>query len=127
MRRLENIGFDEHATNLIKNYLIERTQRVVLNGIESDWIKLKRGVPQCTVIGPLLFKIYVNDLAKVVEKDCTVVQYADDTFLFTSDTDELLSKTKLEYNISKTIDFCKVPVSGEQKKHNILCSAPGRS
>ena len=104
LRRLENIGFDEDSTNLIENYLSERTQRVVLNGIESDWINLKRGVPQGTILGPLLFNIYVNDLAKVVEKDCTVVQYADDTFLFTSDTDEISSKTKLD-NISKLIDF----------------------
>ena len=38
--------FDEDATNLIENDLSERTQRVVLNGIESDWINLKRGVSQ---------------------------------------------------------------------------------
>ena len=82
----------------------ERTQRIVLNGIESDWINLKRRVPQGTILGPLIFNIYVNDLAKIVEKDCTVVQYADDTF-FTSDTDEISSKTKLERNISKIIDF----------------------
>ena len=105
LRRLENIGFDKHATNLIENYLSKRTQRVVLNGIESDWINLKRGVPEGTILGPLLFNIYVNDLAKIVEEDCTVVQYADDTFLFTSDTDEILGKTKLEHNISKIIDF----------------------
>ena len=103
--RLENIGFDEHATNLIENHLSERSQRIVLNGIEPDWINLKTGVPQGTIIGPLLFHIYVNDLAKVVEKDCAVVQYADDTFLFTCDTDEISSKTKLEHNISKIIDF----------------------
>ena len=55
--------------------------------------------------GPLLFNIYVNALVKIEEKDCTVVQCADDTFLFTSDTDEISSKTKLEPNISKFIDF----------------------
>ena len=42
LRRLENIGFDEHATNLIENYLSERSQRVVLNGIESDWTKFEK-------------------------------------------------------------------------------------
>ena len=67
LRRVENIGFDKHATNLIENYLSERTQRVVLNGIESDWINLKRRVLQCTILEPLLFDIYVNDLAKIVE------------------------------------------------------------
>ena len=38
LQRLESIGFVEHATNLIENYLSERTHRVVLNGKESDWI-----------------------------------------------------------------------------------------
>ena len=49
LRRLENIGFEEHAINLIKKVSSERTQRVVLNGIESDWINLKRGDPQDTI------------------------------------------------------------------------------
>ena len=73
-------------------------QTVVLNGIESDCLNLKRGVPHGTFLRPLLFNIYVNDLAKIAEKDCTVVQYAD-TFLFTSGTDELSTKTKLKYII----------------------------
>ena len=105
IQRLENIGFDERATNLIESFLSETTHRVVLNRIESDWINLKRGVPQSTILGPPIFNIYVNILAKIVEKDCTVVQYADDTFLFTSDIDEISSKIKLEHNISKIIDF----------------------
>ena len=99
----------------------ERSQRIVLNGIKSDWINLKRGVPQGTILGPLLFNIYVNDLAKIVEKDCTVLQYADETFLFTSDTDEISSKTK-EHNISEINDsFFKVPVNCEQTKIRIYC------
>ena len=122
LRRLEKIGFDGNATNLIENFLCERCQRIVLNGIESDWINLKRGVPQGTILGPLLFNNYVNELAKIVEKDHTVVQYANDTFLFTSETDEISSKTKLEHNISKIIDFFwKVSVSGEKTKNRIYC------
>ena len=105
LRRLENIGFDELATNLTENYMSERFQRIVLNGSESDWINLKRGVPQGTILGPLLFNIYVNNLAKIFEKDCTVVQLSDDTSLFTSDNDEIWSKTKFEHNISKIINF----------------------
>ena len=93
----------------------ETSLRIVLNGIESDWINLKRGVPQGNILGLMLFNIYVNDLAKILEKDCTVVQYADDTFLFKSDTDEISSifaKSQLVVN--------------NKKKQDILCSAPGR-
>ena len=98
----------------------ERTQRVVLNGIESDWIILKIGVPKSTILGPLLFNIYVNDLAKIVEKDCTVVQYADENFLFTSDNDEISSKKNLNKTSQKLLIFCKVPVIGEQTKNRIF-------
>ena len=50
LRRIEINGFGEHATNLKENYLNERTQRVVLNGIESDWINLKRRVQQGLIL-----------------------------------------------------------------------------
>ena len=106
----------------------KRTQRVGLDGIESDWINLKRGVPQGTILGSLLFNIYVNDLAKIVEEDCKVVQYADDTFLFTLDTDEISSKIKLELNISKIIDFFAKShlVLNKQKTENIVFSTRKR-
>ena len=65
LRRLEKIGFYKNATNLKENSLSEKTQRVVRNGIESDWINVKKGVPQGTILGLLLIKFYVNDLASL--------------------------------------------------------------
>ena len=99
----------------------ERSQRIVLNGIESNWINFKRGVLQGNILGPLLFNIYVNDSQKIVEKDCTVVHYADDTFLFTSDTDEISSKTKFEHNISKIINFFAKSQLVVNKQNRIYC------
>ena len=120
LRRIENIGFDEDNTNLTENCLSERSQRFVLNEIESDWINLKRGVPQGTVLGPLIFNTHVNDLTKIVEKDCTVVQYADDTFLFHSTLMKYRQKQNLNITSQKFLFFfCKVPVSGEHKKKRI--------
>ena len=62
IEKLKCLGFDGTSTQLIRSYLKDRTQKVVFSGNESDWILLNRGVPQGTVLGPILFNIYVNDL-----------------------------------------------------------------
>ena len=63
------------------NYLSKRRQRVVLNGKESSWMDIKAGVPQGSVLGPLLFLIYINDLTDNIESDMRL--FADDSSLFT--------------------------------------------
>ena len=75
------MDFDEHVTNLIEICLSERTQSCP-KGVKSDRITLKRGVLYGTILRSLLFNIYVSYLAKIVEKDWAVVQYADDTFFY---------------------------------------------
>ena len=67
--------------NLFENYLLIRFQGVVLNGNESNWTSLKAGVPQGSVLGPLLFLIYINDLADNISSDMRL--FADDSSLFT--------------------------------------------
>ena len=70
--------------NLIKffaNYLSNRQQRVVLNGIESDWRQINAGVPQRSVLGPLLFLVYINDLTDDILTDMHL--FADDWSIFT--------------------------------------------
>ena len=62
----------------LTNYLSNRRQRVVIQGIKSYEANVLSGVPQGTVLGPLLFLVYINDLHKCV-KDCTVSSFADDT------------------------------------------------
>ena len=67
--------------NFFENYLSNRYQRVVLNGKESDWMNIKAGVPQGSVLGPLLFLIYISDLTDNIESDMRL--FADDSSLFT--------------------------------------------
>ena len=62
------------------DYLSNRHQRVVLNGVHSAWLPLKSGVPQGSVLGPLLFLIYINDLTANISS--RIKLYADDASLF---------------------------------------------
>ena len=64
-----------------ENYLQNRFQRVVLNGKESNWKGLKAGVPQGSVLGPLLFLVYINDLTDNISSEMRL--FADDASLFT--------------------------------------------
>ena len=90
--------------------------------METDWINLKTRIPQGTIIGPLLNNIYVNHLAKIVEKNLTVVQHAEDLF-FTFDTDE--QKQNLKITSQKlSIFLAKSQLLVKKQNYKILCSAP---
>ena len=73
-------GISGNLLKLFQNYLSNRKQRVVLNGFSSDYSSIDSGVPQGSVLDPLLFLIYVNDLEKNIKSN--VKLFADDTMLF---------------------------------------------
>ena len=78
--KLKTYGVEGDLLLLLKNYLKNRKQRVVLNCQTSEWRKINSGVPQGSVLGPLLFLIYINDLPDGITSICKI--FADDTSLF---------------------------------------------
>ena len=81
-----------------KDYLNNRNQRVVLNGIHSDWASVDAGVLQGSVLGPLLFLVYINDLTDNISSQMRL--FADDSSLFTSVNDVDQTHEKIEQDLS---------------------------
>ena len=101
LKRLSLIGFDNFSCQLIESFLKDRKQRVSLHGQFSEWINLHQGVPQGTILGPLLFNLYVNDIDNFIEKDCHIIQYADDTMIFAEHKEVKEGTEKIQKNIEK--------------------------
>ncbi len=80
IHKLESYGIEGDLLHWIESYLDGRKQRVVINGLSSKWNTINASVPQGSILGPLLFLIYVNDL--VDDLITTPYLFADDTSLF---------------------------------------------
>ena len=78
--KLNENGFSGNLLKLLRNFLSYQKQRVVLNSQHSSWDNVNAGVPQSSILGPLLFLIYINNLSNNLSSNCKL--FDDDTFLF---------------------------------------------
>jgi hypothetical protein len=91
LSKLEFYGINGSIGKLIKSYLNDRYQRTLINsnyslGV-SDWQKVRQSVPQGSILGPLLFLLYINVLPYLINKISNPVLYADDTSILCSNAD----------------------------------------
>ena len=98
LAKLKAYGLRDSALQLMRSYLKERKQRVKCNGVYSNWLPLRCGVPQGSLLGPLLFNIFVNDVNQTVNNS-SLRLYADDTTQYASD----LSPAVLQYSLNQDI------------------------
>ena len=93
LAKLNAYGFDNSSLNFIGSYLKERKQRTKVGHFYSTWNELKFGVPQGSILGPLLFNLFLNDIFYFIENS-KIANYADDNTVYsTNDTLEGLLKT----------------------------------
>jgi hypothetical protein len=116
-KKMEGLNFSDKTIDWFKSYLTGRMQCVSIEGEQSDWVPVKLGVPQGSILGPVLFLMYINDINKS-DMTAKFVKFADDTTILTNGKDakeaselmnSVLSKVykwfrqnKLNLNPSKT-------------------------
>ena len=102
---------------LLECYLSNRTQRVVFNGQTCNWWNKNTGVPQWSVLGPLLFLIYINELPDGITSTCKIL--ADDTLLFSKVIDAWNFQNALNCDlepISSWVYQWKLQFNADRKK-----------
>ena len=102
--KLEAYGFSLNSLKLLYSYLSNRKQRVRIESIFSEWIGIVLGVPQGSILGPILFNIFINDMFFFL-LETEVCNFADDNTLYIGDS--CLDKVviKLENDISRVIKW----------------------
>jgi hypothetical protein len=126
IKKLHNYGFRGIFLKFIRSYLTNRKQYTYLNGTYSDTNCITYGVPQGSILGPLLFNLYINDIHQCIKDD--VILFADDTAIFTSheNADTAIQQAN---NTMETIQewYAANLLSINYKKSNFILFSPRKN
>ena len=107
IQKIEKYGFGENARVLLNSFLNNRKQCVRNGLVESDWTIINHGVPQGTVLGPLVFILYVNDFGEEIGKNSNFLQFADGTAILCHEKNEQSLKAKAKKILMETEQYMK--------------------
>ena len=89
--KLESLGIGGKLLSWLEYFLTKRFQRVVIDGSYSEWLPVRSGVPQSSILGPLLFLLYLDDIHYTISHS-SIQMFADDVALYKEITTESDSK-----------------------------------
>lgn len=123
LAKLKSIGISGPLYSWFESYLTNRYQRVSVNGFNSDWRKTEAGVPQGSVLGPLLFLVYINDISDDVSSDCFL--FADDSLLLNEVTSPITTAYELNLDLQSIATWANnwlVTMNADKTKNMIFSS-----
>ncbi len=91
----------------LRDFLSNRQARVQINGEQGRPVPLKQGLPQGSVLSPLLFLLYINDLKTVVPNGVEVAMFADDVSLFCSHPCKLTAQTAMQEAVTRVAEWSR--------------------
>ena len=106
IEKLEAYRAGENSLNLIQNYLSQRQQRVKVGSSFSEWLEIILGIPQGSILGPILFNVFINDLLLFI-KETDISNFADDTTLYVCGKELHTISFKLEIETNRAIQWLK--------------------
>ena len=107
LHKLKFLGFTKNSLNFFENYLSNRYQTSLVNNIKSKPLKISHGIPQGSILGPLLFILYINDI-NINIHNSQVKLFADDTVLFNSNSVFDNNLNEINDDLLKIISWCEV-------------------
>ena len=107
LKKLDRLGLHPMTIGWLKDYLTNRFQLTLANNVCSTPLPVRCGVPQGSILGPLLYLIYVNDIDAKLQ-NCSVKLYADDTVLYVSAPDAQIACDQLQPDLNIFAQWCKL-------------------
>ena len=106
IKKLGNLDIDNKSISWLTDYLCNRQQKVLANNHFSDKKNVKQGVPQGSIVGPLMYIIYANDIARLL-KHSKITLYADDTVIYSSGTSLKVAKCRMQKDLRALEKWCR--------------------